>query len=161
MHELYDNPAVRQEVVDRFGDSVAPGGRIDRGVVAEQAFASAENRRWLEELLWPRVGARIAEWRQEVEQRDPPARAAVVEVPLLFESGMEQAFDATIAVVAPEGLRSQRAAARGHQALDERAARQLSQEEKANRATYVVTNDGTVDQLESELSRVLGMLETR
>ncbi len=161
MHELYDNSEVRQAVIDRFGDAVASGGGIDRDVLAQQAFATAEGRRWLEELLWPRVGARIAEWRQEVERSDPPPRAAVVEVPLLFESGMEQAFDATIAVVTEEGLRSQRAGARGHQALDERAARQLSQKEKADRATYVVTNDGTIDQLESKLSEVLEMLEKR
>jgi dephospho-CoA kinase len=161
VHELYDNSDVRHEVIERFGDSVAPDGRIDRGILAQQAFATADGRRWLEGLLWPRVGARIAEWRQRVEQSNPPARAAVIEVPLLFESGMEQGFDATIAVVAEEELRSQRAAARGHQALEERAARQLSQEEKAQRATYVVTNDGTIDQLESKLSRVLEMLEKR
>ena len=50
----------------------------------------------------------------------PPPRAAVVEVPLLFESGMEGAFDATIAVIADEEVRAQRAGARGHEALDER-----------------------------------------
>jgi dephospho-CoA kinase len=161
VHELYDNPDIRQAVIERFGDSVAPEGRIDRGALARLAFAAPEGSRWLEGLLWPRVGALIAEWRQQVEQADPRPRAAVVEVPLLFESGMEQAFDATIAVVADEELRSRRAAARGHQALDERSARQLSQKEKAEQATYVVINDGTIDQLQSELSGVLEMLERR
>ena len=51
---------------------------------------------------------------------------------------MDGAYDATIAVVADEDVRAERAAARGHAAVDERAARQLSQEEKAARATYVV-----------------------
>ena len=83
----------------------------------------------------------------------------MVEVPLLFESGMEGAFDATIAVVAEEQLRARRAAGRGHQSLDERSARQLTQQEKADRATYVVVNDGTVVELERELSAVLDMLE--
>ena len=64
--------------------------------------------------LWPRVGKRVAEWKQEVDALDPPPRAAVVEVPLLFESGMEAAFDATIAVVADEDVRAERAGARGH-----------------------------------------------
>ena len=73
-----------------------------------------------------------------------------MEVPLLFESGMQGAFDATIAVVADEAVRAERAGARGHAALDERAARQLSQQEKAQRATYVVVNDGTVEELESQ-----------
>ena len=73
---------------------------------------------------------------------DPPPRAAVVEVPLLFESGMEQVFDATIAVVADETVRADRAGARGHAAVAERAGRQLSQAEKAERADYEVRNEG-------------------
>ena len=73
----------------------------------------------------------------------PPPPAAVVETPLLFEAGMDGAYDATIAVVADEALRAARAQARGHEAVDERAARQLSQDEKAARATYVVRNDGS------------------
>jgi len=159
VHELYEDAAVRQEAVQRFGAAVAPGGRIDRGEVARRAFASPEDRGWLEALLWPRVGARIAQWRQQVEQASPPPRAAVVEVPLLFESGIEAQFDATIAVVAQEDVRAQRAGARGHEALEARAARQLSQDEKGARATYVVDNDGSVDDLESKLSDVLGILE--
>jgi dephospho-CoA kinase len=82
----------------------------------------------------------------------------VVEVPLLFESGMESVFDATIAVVADEDVRAQRAGSRGHEALAERSARQLSQQEKAERATYVVPNDDSLDTLESKLSAVLDML---
>ena len=159
VHELYDNPDVRQAVIERFGDAVASGGQIDRAALARAAFASSENRHWLEGLLWPRVGDRMAQWRREVEETDPPPRAAVVEVPLLFESGMEGAFDATITIVADEQIRSERAGARGHEALSERGARQLSQQEKAERATYVVENDGTADQLEAKLSAVLEMLE--
>jgi dephospho-CoA kinase len=81
-----------------------------------------------------------------------------VEVPLLFESGMDNVFDATIAVVAEEDVRAQRAGARGHDALDERGARQLTQAEKAQRATHVVTNDGSVEELERKLSAILEML---
>ena len=161
VHELYEDPEVRRQAVERFGAEVAPGGRIDRGEVARIAFASEEHRGWLEGLLWPRVGARMAQWREQVEQASPPPRAAVVEVPLLFESGLEGQFDATIAVVAEEGLRAERAGARGHEALEARAARQLSQEDKAARATYVVENDGSIDELESKLSAVLAMLQQR
>jgi dephospho-CoA kinase len=82
----------------------------------------------------------------------------VVETPLLFEAGMEEAYDATIAVIADEDIRSARAAARGHHGVDERASRQLSQDEKAARATYVVRNDGSVADLEARLSEVLAKL---
>jgi dephospho-CoA kinase len=150
---------VRDAVVDRFGASVAPDGVVDRAEVARRAFADPDQRAWLEGLLWPRVGARMADWRRELERAVPSPRAAVVEVPLLFESGLEGAFDATIAVVADEELRAERAGSRGHEALAERGKRQLSQQEKAQRATYVVVNDGSVDELEAKLSSLLEMLD--
>lgn len=109
-------------------------------------------------MLWPRVGARVLAFRAEAEALDPPPPAAVVETPLLFEAGMDAAYDATIAIVAPEELREERAGARGHAAVAERTARQLTQEEKAARATFAVVNDGTVEQLESRLSDVLAKL---
>jgi dephospho-CoA kinase len=158
VHELYETDEVRRAVTERFGPDVAPSGAVDRAAVARRAFATPESRAWLEGLLWPLVGARMADWREGVECSDPPPKAAVVEVPLLFEANMEGAFDATIAVVAEEQLRAARAAGRGHAALDERAARQLTQPEKAERATYVVINDGSVEALRSELSGVLDKL---
>ncbi len=159
VHELYASAEVRDAVVARWGADVAPGGTVDRARVAARAFAAPEERAWLEGLIWPLVGARVAAWRAEVERRDPPPRAAVVETPLLFEAGLEGLYDATIAVVADEEVRARRAAARGHEAVDERSARQLPQEEKARRATFVVRNDGTPQDLEVDLSGVLGTLQ--
>ena len=155
VHELYDDDDVRDAVVARWGDRVAPGGAVDRDAVAARAFASDADRRWLEALLWPRVGARVASWRDEVAGRDPAPAAAAVEVPLLFEAGMEAVFDATIAVVADEDVRADRAATRGHAAVAERAERQLTQAEKAERATFAVANSGTVEELERKLSAIL------
>jgi dephospho-CoA kinase len=158
VHDLYEDDDVKAAVTERFGAAVAPDGAVDRSAVARLAFAAPEDRGWLEQMLWPRVSARIVEWRQGLEHACKPPRAAVVEVPLLFESGMETVFDATIAVVADEDVRAQRAGSRGHAALAERSARQLSQQEKAERATYVVSNDRSIDALQSKLSAVLDML---
>jgi dephospho-CoA kinase len=155
VHDLYGDPEVRAAVTDRWGAEVAPDGAVDRSAVARRVFAEPDERAWLEGLLWPRVGQRVAAWREEVERRDPPPPAAVVETPLLFEAGLEGGYDATIAVIADEEVRAARAAARGHQAVDERSARQLSQEEKASRATYVVVNSSTLDELELALAAVL------
>jgi dephospho-CoA kinase len=159
VHELLTGDELRDIVVDRLGPEVASEGRLDRSLIAERVFGDEEARAWLEGELWPRVGQRVAEWKQEVEALDPPPPAAVVEVPLLFESGMDAAFDATIAVVADETVREERAGARGHAAVAERAGRQLSQTEKAQRADYEVRNDGTLDELRETLSRVLARLE--
>lgn len=154
MHELLATDEVRDLLVAELGEEVAPGGQIDRSAVASRVFGDEERRKWLEGILWPRVGARVGEFRESVH--DGPA--AVVEVPLLFESGMESGFDKTIAVVAPEDLRAERAAARGHELVDARAAAQLSQDEKAQRADFVVMNDGDLRQLEAKLSEVLAKL---
>jgi dephospho-CoA kinase len=89
---------------------------------------------------------------------DAAPAAAVVEVPLLFESGGEALYHHTIAVVADEAVRAERAGARGHAALDERVARQLTQAEKAERATYAVENSGSLRDLQQELSGVLAKL---
>jgi dephospho-CoA kinase len=158
VHELYADEEVRDAVVERWGDEVAPDGVVDRGAVARRAFADGDESGFLEGLLWPRVGRRIAEWRERESAREPAPPALVIEVPLLFESGLDHGFDATIAVVADEATRRERAAARGHESVDERTARQLPQDEKARRATFVVPNSGSLDELEARLSELLGKL---
>jgi dephospho-CoA kinase len=159
VHELLTGDELRDIVVERLGSEVARDGRLDRSLIAERIFGDEDARRWLEGELWPRVGRRVAEWKQEVQTLDPAPPAAVVEVPLLFESGMEAAFDATIAVVADEAVREERAGARGHAGVAERAGRQLSQAEKSQRADFEVRNDGTLEELREILSRVLAKLE--
>jgi dephospho-CoA kinase len=158
VHELYQGAQLREAVVGRWGAEVAPGGVVDRAAVAQWAFARPEDRAWLEGVVWPLVGARVAEWLERVRAQRPAPRAAVVEVPLLFEAGLEKLYDATIAVIADEATRGERAQRRGHALADERAARQFGQEEKARRATFTVRNDASEEQLERELSAVLDKL---
>jgi dephospho-CoA kinase len=159
VHELYASPEVRDAVVERWGPDVAPGGTVDRGAIARHAFKDAGERGFLEGLLWPRVGRRIAEWREQESAKEPAPAALVIEIPLLFESGMDHGFDATIAIVADEETREQRAAARCHAAVAERAERQLSQQEKADKADFAVRNDGSLEELKQTLSRVIAKLE--
>ena len=158
VHELYESAEVRDAVTERFGPDVVRDGTVNRPALARAAFATDDGRGWLEQLLWPRVGERVAAFRAEADAADPAPRAAVVEIPLLFESGSDHGFDATIAVIADEAIRHERAAARGHEALSERAARQLSQQEKSQRATYTIVNDGSEGELHDQLSAILDML---
>ena len=122
-------------LVERLGPEVAPDGTIDRAAVARHVFEHPEDREWLEQMLWARVGARVMEWRAEVDAVDPPPPAAVVETPLLFEAGMEAVYDHTIAIVADEEVRAERAGARGHEAVDERAGRQLRRTKRPSERT--------------------------
>jgi dephospho-CoA kinase len=156
VHELYASEPVRAAVVGRWGESVAPAGVVDRDAIAARAFGEEGERKWLEGVLWPLVGQRIGEWVLQARARHPSPPAAVVEVPLLFEAGMAPAFDATVAIVADEALRKERAEVRGHALSQERDMRQLPQEEKAHLATFAIHNNGTVEDLERAL---LGILE--
>ena len=161
VHELLQSDELRGIVVERLGPDVVRDGALDRSLIAERVFGDDEARAWLESTLWPRVGARVADWRRSLEDADPRPRAAVVEVPLLFESGMDSVFDGTIAVVADEAVRAERAGARGHAAVAGRTGRQLSQEEKSERANFTVRNNGTIDELKQSLSRLLEKIERR
>lgn len=156
VHELLADAALKSRIVDRWGAEVAPGGQVDRAKVGEIVFSDPSELTWLEAQVHPLVGERIAAWLLSLPD---DAELAVIEVPLLFESGMEGLFDATVAVVASDDLRRSRAAARGHRGLGGREGRQLDQEEKAARATHVVRNDGTVSDLEQELSALIGNLQ--
>jgi len=155
VRELLEGDELRDELVARFGDQVAPDGRIDRNAVATLVFEQPDELKWLEGVLWPHVGERVNSWRQKMSALEPAPRALVVEVPLLFEAGMDGVFDHTIAVVADEQVRSARAAERGHAGVESRDTRQLSQQEKAERAEYVVQNDGDLKELEDTLSGLL------
>lgn len=157
VHELLADDDVRDLLVDRWGEGIAPGGKVDRGRIAELVFESPAELRWLEHLLHPRVAERIVAWRAAL-----PAEVslAVVEVPLLFEVGMEDVFDAVVCVVADDEAREKRAMAQGLEGLAARGTRQLSQDEKAARATHVVRNDGTLDELEGRIAALFAELQT-
>jgi len=161
VHELLGTPEVRDLLRERWGARVVAGEEIDRAAVASIVFERPEELSWLEGAIFPRVGERTAAWRTGLERREVPPDVAVVEVPLLFEAGIEGVFDATIAVVTEEDLRAERAAARGHEGVAGRAGRQLTQHEKADRADYVIRNDGSLADLEGTVATMLEELRQR
>jgi dephospho-CoA kinase len=156
VHELLDSEPLLGRLVERWGPEVAPQGKVDRNRIGEIVFADPEQLTWLEQQIHPLVGERTRAW-----LADLPADTAiaVIEVPLLFESGGEGRFDTTVAIVTADEVRRERAAARGHALVDEREARQLAQDEKAARAEHTVANDGSVEDLERALSALLAKLE--
>jgi dephospho-CoA kinase len=156
VHELLATEALRGVLVDRWGPEVAPAGEVDRARVGALVFERPEELAWLESELHPRVGERVVAWRQALGE---DFKLGVVEVPLLFEAGLESAFDATVAVVSSDETRAARAGERGTVALDARSGRQLAQDEKARRATFVVRNDGSLADLETEIAALIPRLE--
>jgi dephospho-CoA kinase len=156
VHDLLRSGEVRARLLDRWGEGVVSADdEIDRSQVAEIVFERPEELRWLEAELHPRVAERVMDWRAKLPAEE---KLAVVEVPLLFETGMEELFDAVVSVVADRELTEERSAASGLIGLGGRSGRQLSQAEKAARATHVVRNDGTLADLEAKIDRLVGEL---
>jgi dephospho-CoA kinase len=154
-HELLGTSEVRERLVERWGEAVLADGHLERERVSEIVFGRPDELAWLESVLHPLVGERIVEWRQSLPAETP---LAVVEVPLLFETGMEGAFDATVCVVADDSTRAARAGKRGTELLEGRSSRQLSRDEKAARATYVISNDGSLAEFEDQVARLMPAL---
>jgi dephospho-CoA kinase len=148
---------VKAALTERWGEEIAPGGSVDRDRVGEIVFADPGELAWLEGVLHPRVGSVVLEWRQGLGS---DVDVAVVEVPLLFESAMEDAFDATVAVVADDEIRERRLRERGQSGLAGREERQLNQAEKERRADHVIRNDASLDALESEVSELISRLSS-
>jgi dephospho-CoA kinase len=156
VHELLDAEPLLGRVTERWGEGVAPEGRVDRGRIGEIVFADPDELKWLEGQIHPLVGERIGAW---LGSLGADVGIAVVEVPLLFEGEMAPVFDTTVAVVTADEVRRARAEARGHTLGGEREARQLSQGEKAAQAEHVIENDGTLEELERRLSALIVKLE--
>ncbi len=156
VHRLYDEPEVLAAVTDRFGRGVLDSeGGVDRARLGAAAFRTDGGLSFLEGLLHPRVGRARRGWQREVAARRPPPRLLVCEVPLLFEIGLEDEFDAVVVVTAPEAVRRERVVARG-QDFDARSGRQVPEDEKVARADAAYVNDGTVEELEAWVESVVG-----
>jgi dephospho-CoA kinase len=148
VHRLIaEDPEVRAALLDRFGTT-------ERDAIAAIVFEDSRALGWLERLLHPRVQAEYTAWRDEVAQSPDPPGVAVVEIPLLYETGSDARFDAVVVITAPEDVR----AARSRVRPDSRGKRLLGDEEKIRRATYAYVNDGTLTELDAFVAGVVRAL---
>jgi dephospho-CoA kinase len=144
-------------VVAQFGDAIlAEDGEIDRMKLGKTIFADPQAREVLNRLVHPAVIDTSREWIAAC--REAQEDAAVL-VPLLFETGWTEGWDAVICVTAPENEIFQRLEKRGlpREEAGRRLAAQMPQSEKAARAGFVIQNDGTLETLRS---RVKNLIET-
>jgi dephospho-CoA kinase len=149
------------DIVVRFGDHLRlPDGNLDRAGLADIVFRDPQARADLDRLTHPRIAARIAErvaaLAADWEGPGPPM--AVVDHPLLLETGQAGRFDAVVVVLAPEEERIRRLVTqRGLREEDARArlAVQTDDDHRRRAATHVLTNDGPVADLERQVDQVL------
>jgi dephospho-CoA kinase len=157
VHDLYRDPEVRAALLSRYGDGIFDGDEVVRAALGAIVFADREELAWLERLVHPKVMARTEAWREELARLPDPPRLAVNEVPLLYETGSEDRFDAVVVITAPEAVRVQRAGER----LDAREGRLIADEVKAARADFAYVNDGSLADLDRFVRDVIETLDRR
>ena len=152
---LREDDEVRSAILARFGAGVLDEqGVLDRERIGEIVFADRNELAWLEALLHPRVVREYVRWRERLARRPQPPALCVTEVPLLYEAGGDERFDAVVTITAPRELRARRSQAAG----DEREQRLLPEEEKVRRADFVYVNSGSLEELDAFVAGVVESL---
>jgi dephospho-CoA kinase len=140
----------------RYGEVVmTPTGAIDRLALAKQVFDNEAELRWLEELTHPAV---FALWRAAFNA-EPGARW-IVEVPLLFEKGLENWFDFTVCVACSPAQQLARLEQRGvpRELAGQRISKQLPLAKKIELSDIVLWNEGSTEFLQAEIDRLADAL---
>jgi dephospho-CoA kinase len=162
VHQLLTpDTALGEKVIKLLGSGIVVNGKIERSRVAKKVFLNPKLLRSLEQILHPRVYEEIECRYREAERLENPPSLFIAEIPLLFETGGERDFDSTIAVIAnTEKCWERYRQATGHEREDfnRRKARQLSQQEKADKADYVIQNNGTLEDLRNEVNKLFLIL---
>ena len=143
---LVEDDGVRDAIRERWGESAVG----DRKRIGEIVFNDPAELDWLEQLLHPRTRTLGDAWLATVDRP-----LAVVEIPLLFETGGEARFDKVVVITAPRELREQR---RG--AFADREARLIPEEEKLQRADFSYVNDGSLAELDAFVAGVVESLSS-
>jgi dephospho-CoA kinase len=149
-----------QAIAARFGrEMLAADGSVDRARLGPLVFADPAARRDLEAIVHPAVSRAITAGLRGFELTGG-APLAVVDVPLLYETGADQKFDKVIVTSCPPAMQIARLVARGltEEEARRRLAAQWPTDEKAARADFVVRTDGAYEETDRQIDRVLQSL---
>ncbi|OFV90124.1 MAG: dephospho-CoA kinase [Acidobacteria bacterium RIFCSPLOWO2_12_FULL_65_11] len=147
-------------IAARFGSNVlAPDGSVDRQKVGPIVFADAVARKDLEAIVHPAVYRAVAAGLRGFELSGPYP-AAVVDVPLLFETGHQGDFDKVIVTCCNQNVQLARLRARAMTEADarQRIAAQWPTEKKVSRADFVIDTSGTFEDTDRQIEHVCGIL---
>lgn len=162
-HACLAEPAVRAAIVARFGESVVdPAGHVDRKALGAIVFDDPKARTDLESIIHPRVATRLREELARLAAEGRP-RVVVLDVPLLFESGLDALCDTVVYVDAPIAVRRERAMRDrgwGPDELDRREKNQRSTEHKKARAGLMIRNLGSIEPLRARTRELLQKILT-
>ena len=162
-HEVLDAPEIRRQVLDRWGSRgnlLKPDGRLDRRAIAALVFADPAERTALEAIVFPQIGARAQDAIRNA-QENPAAKFVVVDAAVMLEAGWNDVCSRIVYVDASREMRLARLAARGWTDADltAREAAQWPAEKKMKRASAVIVNEGSREQLQEQVDRLLEQWE--
>jgi len=160
VHRLYAGEAV-PAIAAAFPTAVR-GGKVDRGLLAVEVARSPEKLKALESIVHPMVVKAEIDFLREQEAKG--AKLAVLEIPLLFETGAESRVDVTVVVSAPAEVQRTRVLARPGMTEAKLAGllkRQIPDREKRGRADVVVDSGTSVAHMQAQIDRLIESLEGR
>lgn len=158
--ELYEAEAVGP--METLFSGTTRDGRVDRQELARRLATDPTGFKKLEALIHPMVRDRIARFLDNAEKSGPPV--AAVEVPLLFESGHDYGFDAVAVTFVDPEIQNQRIMARPGMTVEKRdaiLARQMPQDEKKKRATYLFDTARAPEIIDAEVAALVDAFKTR
>lgn len=150
------------ELADFFGVEIINGdGTLNRRKLAQIAFSDPEKSKKLNEILHKdidhRIDLKLTEYMESAKAEDTP-EAVFISAPLFFEAELDSKCDETWAVIADKKIRLKRTMDRDGLPLKEvqdRIDRQMSDEERAERADHVIRNNGTREELIEKVDKLL------
>ena len=154
VHRLYEGEAV--PAIEAAFPGTTTDGKVDRNRLSARVVHDPYAMKRLEEIVHPMLGASRQKFLEDAERSGAPV--AVVDVPLLFETGGEKRVDAVVVVTTSPELQRERVLARG--TMDEEKfnsilARQLPDAEKRKRADFVVDTSHGLDPVRARIRDIL------
>ena len=160
VHRLYEGEAVA--TIETAFPGVAKDGRIDRKLLSERIAGSPERLLRLERIVHPLVVAAELDFLRAAEKDGAPL--AVLEIPLLFETGADSRVDVTVVTSAPREVQRARVLSRPGMTADKLEhllARQLPDAERRARADYVVDSGTSLADMRIEIDKLIESLKSR
>lgn len=153
-HSLYDHkhPELMECIRKQFGDMFfTANGSVDRKKMAEKLFAYPEKMSAITSVIYPLLTGEIL---RGIEHCRKNNQHGAFEIPLLYEAGFEQYFDAVLAVWCPDDIRKQRLRKRNfsEKEFEKRNLMQISQNKKLERADFGIVNNGSLEDLYKQLT---------
>jgi dephospho-CoA kinase len=154
VHQLYEGEAV--PAIEAAFPGTTAGGKVDRARLSARVVHDPVAMRQLEQIVHPMLGASRQKFFDDAEAAGAPV--AVVDVPLLFETGGEKRVDAVVVVTASTELQRERVLARGtmdEEKLNSILARQVPDAEKRKRADFIVDTSHGLDPVRARIRDIL------